>query len=258
METYRHVDTKQLIHSSIGLCLFICIALTSCITNKSTTLLQEGASFPVQDSVPYTYYRIQPDDELVMQVLSINEEVVSIFGGGGAISSSTTTSYKVYDDGTIDIPFISMIYVKGLTVREAAKAIEQRVREFAPDATVKLGLANDVFYLLTDKKTGKFPLYKEKLTIFQALSLAGGLPENADRQHVRIIRKVSDSQQPIIKEFDIRSKNIIHSEFYYIQPNDMIYVSSIKGDFFKVSNYSATISSITGTLSFLLLVLGIF
>ena len=101
-------------------------------------------------------------------------------------------------------------------------------------------------------------MYKEKLNLFQALSLAGNIPINADRQRVRIIRQKDAMSPPIIKEFDIRTESIIHSEFYYIQPNDLIYVSTIKGDFFKVTDYSSTITSITSTLSFLLLIMGLF
>jgi polysaccharide biosynthesis/export protein len=232
------------------------LSLVSCITNKSTSYLQETKNMPQYELKEYAYYRIQPNDELAMQVLSINEDVVAFFRDGQ--TSSMPVSYKVYADGTIDIPFISGIHVAGLTVREAAKKIEVQVREFAPDATVKLGLSNDFFYLVTEGNQGKYPLYKEKLTLFQALSLAGNIPVNADRQRVRIIRQKEAMSPPIIKEFDMRSKSIIHSEFYYIQPNDIIYVSTIKADFYKVSNYSTTIGTISTTLSFLLLVLGLF
>lgn len=236
--------------------ILVFFSMASCITNKSTAFLQEGGNMPQYEETEYTYYRIQPNDELAMQVLSINEEVVAFFKDGQA--GATPISYKVYADGTIDIPFISGIHVAGLTVREAAKKIELQVREFAPDATVKLGLSNDSFYLITEGKQGKFPMYKEKLNLFQALSLAGNIPINADRQRVRIIRQKDAMSPPIIKEFDIRTESIIHSEFYYIQPNDLIYVSTIKGDFFKVTDYSSTITSITSTLSFLLLIMGLF
>lgn len=232
--------------------------LSSCVTNKTMSFLQEeGGSVTQYEEVDFTYYQLQPNDEIVMQVISINEEIVSIFRGDG-VANATTISYRIYEDGTIDIPFISGIHIAGQTIREAAKTIEARVREYAPDATVKIGLANDFFYLLTDVNQGKFPLYKEKLTIFQALAMAGNMPYNADRQRIKIIRKIPGQEQPSVKEFDIRSKSIINSEFYYIQPNDIVYIPSIKGDFYKVADYSNTMGAITQTLTLLILLFGIF
>lgn len=252
------MDTKKIKYHIFGT-TFLVFLLSSCITNKTTGLLQEGIGMPKYETSQYDYYRIQPLDELVIQVVSINEEVISLFKTeGGGSSGIPKSTYKVYNDGTIDIPFITGIYVKDLTLREASNVIQQSVREFAPDAFVKVGLSNDYFYILTDNQNGKYPIYKEKLTIFQAVSMAGGMPTNADRSRVRIIRKIPNQLHPIVKEFDLRSKHIIGSEFYYIQPNDMIYISSVKSNFYGVSNYSATIISITSTLSFLLLVLGLF
>jgi len=232
------------------------VIFSSCITNKSNTYLQEDKSLPQYKKTPYTYYQIQKNDELAIRVLSLNDEITAIFTGGGV--SATAPSYRVYEDGTIDIPFISNIYVEGLTVRQAAKVVEEKLHDFVPDAVVKLGLANDCFYVIGEAGRGQFPLYKEKLNIFQALSLSGNLAQNADKKHVKIIRKVSDKDRPIVKEFDLRTASIIDSEYYYIQPNDVIYVSTIKGDFFKISNYNMAIGSISTTLSFLLLVLGFF
>jgi polysaccharide biosynthesis/export protein len=256
MEICRNVDSKKVKYLLLILTLLLAM-LSSCVTNKSMSFLQEDISQVEYEPVDFTYYRLQPNDEIVMQVISINEEVVSIFRGDG-VSNTTSISYRIYEDGTIDIPFISGIHIAGKTIREAGKIVESKVRDYAPDATVKIGLANDFFYFLTDVNQGKFPLYKEKLTIFQALAMAGNMPENADRKRVRIIRKVPDFDQPIIKEFDIRSKSIINSEYYYVQPNDILYVPSIKGDFYKITDYSYTMATITQTLTLLILLFGIF
>lgn len=254
MENYRFVGAKKikyLLNTFLLSILFVC--LSSCITNSSLTLLQEGDSLPHYENASYEYYTIKKNDELIIQVISINQEVVGVFTSG----ENSTTSYRVYKDGTIDIPFISGIHIEGLTIREAAHKIQDSVRSFAPDATVKVGLANDYFYVLGNNG-GRFPLYKEKLSIFQAIAFAGHFAPNGDRKKVRIVRAVPSQESPVIMEFDLRSKSLIDSEFYYIQPNDIIYVSSIKGDFFKVSSYSSTIGSITSSLSFFLLILGLF
>ena len=109
---------------------------TSCITNKSTTYLQTSDKLPQYPKAPYTYYRIQKNDQLVLRLLSLNEEATAIFNFGTSSTSTTGYTYRVYEDGTIDIPFVESIPVVGLTVREASKVIEERLKEFVPDAMV--------------------------------------------------------------------------------------------------------------------------
>lgn len=228
---------------------------TSCITNKDLTLLQEGKKMPQYEPVEYTYYKIQKNDMLQIRLLTSSEEAAQIFDFGSSSSGSSTNSrsYRVYDDGTIDIPFISKIPVAGLSVREAAKVVEAKIKEFVPDAMVKMALANDKFYIISDGVKGAYDLYKEKLNIFQAIALSGNFANNSDRKRVRILRPDIEGKTHIM-EFDMRTKSIIGSEYYYIQPNDVIYISSIKGNFFRTESYSQSIGAITQSLNFLVTV----
>jgi polysaccharide export outer membrane protein len=65
---------------------------------------------------------------------------------------------------------------------------------------------------------------------------------------VRIIRRSGDKSE--VRTFDLRSKDIINSEFYYIRPNDIIYVPSFNGQFFGITSFTSLLSTITSTLSF--------
>lgn len=234
------------------------LAANSCITNKSNTYLQDDPKLPQYEKAEYSYYKIQPNDELIIRLISVNEEATAIFNiSDSEGSGSNSYNYRVYDDGTIDLPFVSQIKVAGLTIREAAKQIEARLKDFAPDAMVKIALANDNFYIVGEGGRGAYKLYKEKLNIFQAISLSGDFSKNGDRKHVRIIRPNPEGGKPFIKEFDMRTASIIGSEFYYVQPNDVIYVSSIKGDFFKVQDYSSTIGSFSTSIGFLVTVINL-
>lgn len=227
---------------------------SSCITNRDLTLLQEGKRMPQYEKAEYSYYHIQKNDVIRIRLLTTNDDAASIFElNNGSASSNTGTAYRVYEDGTIDIPFINNIPVAGLTLREAAKVIEGRLKDFVPDAMVKVALANDKFYVIADKKTGVYDFYKEKLNIFQALALTGSIPNNVDRRRVRVIRPDINGKAQII-QFDMRAKSIIGSEYYYIQPNDVIYISSIKGDFFRTESYTESVGFITTSISFLVTV----
>lgn len=253
----RSIRFGTIIRISIAL-VWVLLA-SSCITNKSMTYLQDSDKLPQYPKVPYTYYRIQKNDQLVIRLLSLNEEATAIFNMQSSSSSSTTGyTYRVYDDGTIDIPFVDNIPVAGLTIREASKVIEARLKDFVPDAMVKVALANDNFYILgLSGAKGAFPLYKEKLNIFQALALTGNVATNADRKRVRLIRPNADGGRPIVKEFDLRTISIIDSEYYYVQPNDVLYLGPIKGDFWKIENYSSAVGTLSTSLNFLVTVLNL-
>lgn len=230
------------------------LLFSSCITNRDLTLLQDGKKMPQYEKTEYSYYRIQKNDALRIRLLTTNDEAASVFEiSNGSASSNSGTAYRVYEDGTIDIPFINNIPVAGLTLREAAKVIEGRLKDFVPDAMVKVALANDKFYIIADKKTGVYDFYKEKLNIFQALAMTGNIPNNVDRRRVRVIRPDINGKAQVI-QFDMRAKSIIGSEYYYIQPNDVIYISSIKGNFFRTESYTESVGFITTSISFLVTV----
>lgn len=254
---YERSKSKLVVH--VLRTAFVSVSLlllcSSCITNKDLTLLQEGKKIPQYEKADYSYYRIQKNDALRIRLLTTNDEAASVFdmSSGSSSGGSGGRFYRVYEDGTIDIPFINNIPVAGLTLREAAKVIEGRLKEYVPDAMVKTALANDKFYVIADTKTGVYDFYKEKLNIFQALAMTGNIPNNADRRRVRIIRPDINGKAQVI-QFDMRAKSIIGSEYYYIQPNDVIYISSIKGNFFRTESYSESVGFITSSISFLVTV----
>jgi len=168
-------------------------------------------------------------------------------------NGSFVNSYRVFPDGTIDLPFIKNIPVAGLTLIEAAKVVEDKFRELIPDASIKLSIANKTFTIIGAASNGVYPIFKEKLTIYQALSMSGLLSYSADPKHVRILRETNEGTE--ILQFDIRPKSIIESKYYYIYPNDIIYVQTEPASFYKVSSYGGFIGTITTSLSFLVTVL---
>ena len=147
-------------------------------------LLQDkSGSLPTYEKSNYIDYRIQVNDEIIYRLITSDETISKIISSSGGQSQ---LSYRVYPDSTIDLPFISHIPVAGLTLNEASKVIEKRFKELIPDAIVKLTLSNKTFTIFGDAGSGIFPIYKEKLTIFEALSMSGDFNETSDRKHIRI------------------------------------------------------------------------
>ena len=237
-----------------GVLLCLC-ALSSCYNYRNTGLLQErNKSLPVYDKTEYTLYRIRVNDELIYRLITKDETLAKVIASGGnSYNLNYNTSYKVNSDGTVDLPFLDSVEVVGKTLPEAEAEVCRRYKELIPDAEVKLALGNKTFTVIGDIGSGVFNVYKEKLTIFQALAMSGDLALSGDRKHVRIIRETNG--KPEILEFDIRPNSIIESKYYYVYPNDVIYVQRSKGSFYKMNTYSSFIGLITSSLSLLITVL---
>lgn len=231
--------------------------LTGCYTHRQIGLLQDRKDLPHYDSVPYQPYRLQVNDEIIYRVLTLDETLASTLAvnqSSGSYGSNNSYTYRIYSDGTVDLPFLPPIRLEGLTELEAQDTVKKYMRELIPDAEVKLALSNKQFIVLGDIGSGIRYIYKERMTIYQALAMTGDVNVRGDRQHVRIIRP-HGNDKPEILEFDIRPNSLINSQYYYIYPNDLIYVRRDTSSYYKQETYPAFLGLITSYVSVLLLVL---
>ncbi len=246
---FRQKPTYYLL---VLLCLWL---FSSCVTNRTTRYLQD-----VEHNYPkvehYPEYTIQPNDELNIQIFSSNPEALKPFlGSSQGTIANQRFGYIVETDSTITLPFVSQIKVGGLTLDEAGAEVQSRLQAFVTDTfAVRVLLSNKVFYMLGEGGRGSFPVYKDRMTIFEALA-AGGEPNiSANRKKIKIMRNTAEGMK--IMEFDLRSKDILDSEYYYILPNDIIYAERGKRSFYyQITSFSAFMGAITSTASFVLLVL---
>ena len=228
--------------------------LTGCYSNRQIGLLQDRDGIPTYDTIPYEPYRLHVNDEIVYRLITMDETISKAIGANQQYTSQYANSYRIQSDGTVDIPFLPPIRLVGLTEREAQDTLQAHFRQIIPDADIKLALYNKNFTVLGDLGSGQYQIYKERMTIFQALAMTGDVTNSGDRKHVRIVRP-NGNEPPEVLEFDIRSKTIIESKYYYIYPNDLIYVSREPGAFYKVPSYSGFVALITSSVSLLISVL---
>lgn len=236
------------------LLLMAAVVLTGCYSNRQIGLLQERKGIPEYDSVPYEPYRLHVNDQIVYRLITMDETISKAMMADQSYTTQYATTYRIYPDGTVDLPFLPPVKLEGLTEREAQDTLCAYFRQIIPDADVKMALYNKNFTVLGDLGSGQYKIYKERMTIFQALAMTGDVQNSGDRKHVRIVRP-NGNEPPEVLEFDIRSKSIIDSKYYYIYPNDLIYVSREKGAFYKVPSYSGFIALVTSSISLLVTVL---
>ena len=173
----------------------------------------------------------------------------SATGNGNTNGSSDLYTYRVDTAGCIRYPMIDTIRVAGMSTREAKHALEERLREVINPVAVVVIISQRQFSVIGGANTGRYFMRKEKLTIYEALAMAGNAQEYADRSKVRIIRTLPTGQT-IVKKFDLRSADIVNSEFYYIQPDDVIYIQMLNEQVFAMNSFAAVLSTVAATLGF--------
>lgn len=260
MDMYPNQLIIKKIQQSIALTMLIVlgiISFSSCITYKEINYLQNpGMGIPAyKDTAKYHDYKLQPGDRLSIQIRSLNPDVSILFQqnqtqGYGSASSDLFT-YQIDSLGNVDFPYIGKIHAGGKTLRETKILLEEKATPEFGKCYFRVQLANNYFTVIGAAGTGRYDLIKNKLTIFEALAISGDLKSMADRARIRILRQTPTGT--VIKTFDVRSKSIINSEFYYVQPNDILYVQPISAQFFGITSWSGLLSSVTMSLSFVLL-----
>ena len=163
-------------------------------------------------------------------------------------------TYLVDEQGEIDFPTIGKVPVQGLTSREVKYHLEEELGTLLKDLppgfstiSVEVNIVNRTFSII-GAQSGRYPITKEKMTIFEALAQAGDLQEFNSRKEIKLIREKDGVTT--IKTFDVRSKDIVNSEFYYVESNDIIYIRKIPGYSFGVNSASTVLGVTASTISF--------
>lgn len=241
---------------------FLVMQFSSCVTARKVNYMQEPNNIipNYRDSLVYEDYRLKTGDKLFVKVYSTHEETNALFNGPynqlvtanlDANPHTDLYAYTVQPNGSIVFPMIGEVPVVGKTVREATRVLEKAIEPLYTFSTVELRVLNRYFSVIGANRTGHYPIIREKINIFQALAMAGDAGTYADRSRVRIIRETENGT--IVKMFDLRSRDIVHSEFYYVEPNDVIYIQRLDEQFFSILNLPSLIATTISTLS-----LGIF
>ena len=249
---------KKYIYQTILSLLFISM-LSSCITNKQKRYLQKNGS--VYEMKEFEHYKLRINDEITYYLITTNTESQSLFNARQATTNGSThqgsLAYRIHEDGAVYLPFIGSVKIEGLAVREAQQTLTTEFKTMVPDAEVRIALVNNYFYVLGDGGKGQHHIYKENLNIYQALAMAGDITSAGDKRNIKIIRETENGTD-IVKTFDLRQESVIESEFYYIKPNDVIYIPTHSNSFFRIESFSSFMSMFVAPLSLLILVLSTF
>ena len=238
------------LHFTILLLLAILLTAASCVSKKKLTYLQysgigDNSELPLRDlrvSVTPAAYRLMPYDILYIRVMTPDPQWSAIFNasageGGGSITteSASLLGYPVNDDGDIEIPFVGKVNVAGKSLSETKVRLDSIFKNYLNDAAITVRLVNNYISIIGEVSSpGRYPMTKDRLNVFEALSMAGDLNLLSNRQKVQLIRP--SPYGPVVKEFSLNDRSILTSEFYYIMPNDILYAQPMRRRSFDINS----------------------
>ncbi len=159
--------------------VYIVMVAQSCTSPKETNLLQSNVK-PIYSVKPFEDYKLKANDEIYCNILTQNREFIQEYGS--AFSRIITTDgtirqmpYKIYDNGSISIPLFGDVYIAGQTIAEAEQTIQRKMRNYFPDVQVRVTMRNNLFYVVSSSKNGVYSIYKDNMTIYQAISISGNI-----------------------------------------------------------------------------------
>lgn len=205
-------------------CLLLVVALSSCINSRKLIYLQskEGnvpaTSSPQSFNIPTYTYTIRPGDLLNIQIITY---VPSKFSADKILPPSD--KYIVSDTGTVAFANVGAIRVAGLTTEKASLAIRERLNEIFDDVYVQVVTLGFTITVLGEVQApGTKQIEKDRVTIYEAIALAGEMTDVANREKVRLIRQNNGKAQSVY--LDLTNDKLLNSPYFFLEPGDIIYV----------------------------------
>ena len=249
---------KNLILLSI---LLLALCMGSCTSYKNVPYLQDSENLvAIADTTLYDA-RIMPKDLLTITVSTTEPEAsvpfnltvptVQTVQNRSTYSQPTLQQYLVDNDGNIEFPALGTLHLGGLTKSEAECLIKDRLKKYLNETPiVNVRMVNYKIAVMGEvARPGSFTISNEKVNIFEALALAGDLTIHGRRDQVKLIREHENGRREIIP-MNLTDANIINSPYYFLQQNDVIYVTPNKAKA-KTSDITSSTTiwfSIVGTL----------
>lgn len=220
---------------------------SGCVSTRKVAYLQDigGESGAAVRPIDYET-TIDPDDNLYITVSSLDPDAVSIFNHAQVADiprnaeTLSISGYLVDGGGYINYPVLGRVKVGGMTKNEAAEYLRQRISEYVKNPTVIIRFLNFKVTVLGEvNRPGNYSIQNERLTLLEAIGLAGDLTIYGKRSNVLVIREEEGARA--FAYIDLTSSGFMDSEFYYLRQNDIIYVQPNRARA-ATSSYNPTLS----------------
>jgi len=245
--------------------LFLILSVfTSCKGYKEVAYFQnlKGQDLIEEEIKNYPPIKIQRDDILDITVTSRNPEATALYNSnaassassGGKSSGSGSPGYLVDQNGTIQLPSLGAVKVEGLTTAEARILIQEKLTTYLTEPIVNLRITNFKISIIGDVGSpGVYPIQSEKVTVVEALSMAGDLTITAMRKNILLVRESGGKRQYV--RLNLKDKEIFNSPYFYLQPNDALYIQPTDAKYAAVDTFTRNIGLVLSVISIGLVIL---
>lgn len=215
------------------------LAFSSCVSQKKVLLLKELQMAEQNKSTEYRNerslnYKIQPGDNLYIKAINIIDERNSNVLNGetsrysmGSDASIYLNSYTVNEQGYLDYPLTGLVQVKNLTVEQVKDKLQTELSKFIKETALIVKLSNfDLTIIGEVAKPGKYKVYQSEISLLEAVAMAGNFTNFSKTSNVKIVRRTNNGSEVIV--VDLGKADILSSPYYYLKPNDIVYVEPLK------------------------------
>ena len=228
----------------------------SCVPTKELSYFNDLNDLEEPAVNPRTQKLIMPFDKLYIKVISIDPQTSQIFNTSEEMRSGESNGilgYLVDEAGNVNFPFVGNINVTSLTTSQAAMKIQKALSDYVSNTSISVKyIDNQVTILGEVERQGVYPFIQDKLNIYEALGLGGGLTRFGDRKKIILIRNEGDKIMHY--RLNLSDSKIASKDFYYILPNDVILVEPLKAisTSYQNNTYSTVLSSVSTFITVLL------
>ena len=243
--------------SKASLCIALFILLlfvtSSCVNTRSATYFNGVNDGTVISNIPVPESILHKNDLLSITVTSLSATATEIFNNPnttGGTANGAVTGYLVGSDGTIQFPILGSLKAEGISKDELKKNITKKLvdLDLLKDPIVSIRVLNFKVTVLGEVKNPTvIPVPTEKISLLEAIGLAGDLTLYAKRDNVLVIRE--ENGQKVIKRLNLNSDQLLKSPYYYLKSDDVVYVEPNKSGVANASRSGQWIAIMLSGLS---------
>ena len=206
---------------------FFLVLLFSCASRKDMIYYQDIENLGAQEKSISYEIKIQPDDVLMISVYAEDPEIAKSFSlntsSAPVAGVSPGSVYLVDAAGYIDFPTLGKMKVSGLTRTEVLQLLDTKISRYIKKPIISLRITNFKVSIQGEVgKPGTYPVASERITLIEALSMAGDLTVFGKRDNILIIREIDGVKS--YNRVNITKAGFMNSPFYYLAQNDVVYV----------------------------------
>jgi polysaccharide biosynthesis/export protein len=234
----------------------ILVSSVSCVPVERLSYFNDINDLTEPGINPRTQKMIMPFDKLYINVLSIDPQTSQIFNSNDEMRYTTDNGiigYLVDEKGNINFPFVGNINVMSLTLSQASLKIQQALNDYVSNTSIVVKFVDNQVTIMGEvQRQGVYSFSHDKLNIYEALGLGGGLTRYGNRKNIILIRNEGDKIMHY--RLNLSDSKIAGKDTYYILPNDVVIVEPLHAISSSYSNitYTTILTSITTLIAVLL------